>query len=199
MIQPSAWIARSGFTFTAWSNFAPANRSESEVAHLHVTDLILTYSRDWKKFRIEPTMEAYLNRRPSDVDDHNTMEGSFKLSYPVGPLRVFTAHAFDVLAYKGAYFGEAGLGWDGRIANNIALAASFRSGWASSKFNDVYIGLDKPAVNFIGTEGSLTYHLKPYLYFRPHFEFSNIADRRLREYLSSRTIVNFGLAMGIEF
>src|SRR5437867_4356277 len=46
VIQPSAWISRSGFTFTAWSNFAPANRSESEIVHLHVTDLILTYSRD---------------------------------------------------------------------------------------------------------------------------------------------------------
>lgn len=61
-----------------------------------------------------------------------------------------------------------------------------------------YIGLSKRTLNFIGAEGSLRY-CRPYLYFRPHSKFSNIAGRRLREYLDSPTIDSFGLAMGVEF
>jgi hypothetical protein len=121
------------------------------------------------------------------------------LSYPVGPLRIFTSHSLDVLAYRGSYFGEGGIGYEAHVTKKTALALTLRSGWASSKFNDVYIGLGKAALNFIGAEGSLTYHLKPNLYLRPHFEFSSIADRRLRAYLSSPTFVNFGLAIGIDF
>ena len=69
----------------------------------------------------------------------------------------------------------------------------------SSKFNDSYIGLPKRAVNLVGAEDSVSYYLKPYLYFRPHFEFNSIANVKLRQYLDSSTIKSFGLAMGAEF
>jgi hypothetical protein len=196
-MQPSAWISRFGLTFSAWSNL-PLTRT-SESAHVNATSLTLTYLRDWKKLRVEPTIEIYPNRWHEGADGPNTMEGSLKVSYPVGPLRVFTSHAFDVLAYRGSYFGEAGLGYEGRVTKKAAVAVSIHSGWASSKFNDVYIGLDKRAFNFIGAEGSLTYYLKPHLYFRPHLEFSNIVDRRLREELSTPTVFSGGFAMGVEF
>ena len=189
VLRPSGWISRFGLTLSG---------STMEGAGLHFTDLGLTYERDWNKLRIEPAIEAYLDRPPAGIHDPNTMEGSLKLSYPAGPLRAFTLHAFDVLAYKGAYFGEAGLGYEGRVRKRTGLAASFHSGWASSKFNGAYIGFDKAAVNFIGAEGSLTYYLRPYLYLRPHFEFNSSAGR-LREYLSPATLNLFGLAVGVEF
>ncbi len=197
LMQPSAWISKSGFTFAAWTSH-PLSKT-SETTHLNASTLTLTYGRDWKKLTIEPSVESYFSRRTQDSNDPNTMEGSLKLSYPAGPLRVFTSHAFDVLAYRGAYFGEAGLGYEGHVTKNTELSISLRSGWASSKFNDIYIGLSKRTFNFIGAEGSVSYYLRPYLYFRPHFEFSNIVDRRLREYLESPTINSFGLAMGVEF
>ena len=195
--QPSVWASRAGFTFVVWSNFA-LNKA-SEMAHFHLADLTLTYSRDWKKVTIEPTLETYLGRSTSVVPDSSTLEGSLKLSYPAGPFRLFTSHAFDLLAYRGSYFGEAGLGYETAVTKRIALASSLRSGWASSKFNDVYIGLRKPAFNFVGAEGSLTYYVNRSLYFQPHFELSKIADRRLREYLPRPSVFNFGLAMGVEF
>ena len=198
IMQPSAWISKSRFTFAVWTSLPLTKTSES--THLNASTLTLSYDRDWKKLTIEPSIESYFNLRAEDSDDDpNTMEGSLKLSYPAGPLRVFTSHAFDVLAYRGAYFGEAGLDYEGHIWKNATLAISLQSGWASSKFNDIYIGLSKRTLNFIGAEGSLSYYWRPYLYFRPHFKFSNIADRRLREYLDSPTINSFGLAMGVEF
>src|SRR5260370_15271556 len=144
-------------------------------------------------------LEVYLRRRRRDIDGCNTMEGSLKLSYAAGRFRIFSIQSFDILTYKGSYFGEAGLGYERRIAKKTELAVSIHSGCASSKFNDVYIGLDKPAFNFIGVEGSLTHYVRPYLYLRPHFQFSNITGRRLREYLSSPTLAAAGLAVGFEF
>jgi hypothetical protein len=192
--QPSAWISAFGFTFTAWSNVAIT--SAYGGAGLNSGGLILTYERDWEKFRIEAALDAYMGRQSSDIESRNTMEGSLGLSYPIGPLRIFTTHAFDVLAYRGSYFGEAGLEYERQVTKSAEFTISARSGWASSKFNDVYIGVDKPAFNFVGAEGSLTCYLGRRMYIRPHIEFSSITDRGLRGELAPANIVTFGLAFG---
>ena len=204
VVRPSVWISASGFTLIATRNLARANTLESAdlgelSAGRHATDLTLTYGRDWKNLRIEPAIEAYLNGRLAGIHDPNTMEGQLKLSYPAGPLRLFTIHSFDVLAYKGSYFGEAGAGYERRVTNKASFALSLHSGWASSKFNEAYIGVNKPAINFVGAEGSFTRYVNRHLYFQPHFEFSEIVDRQLRQHLPRPTVINFGLAMGIEF
>jgi hypothetical protein len=196
--QPSAWISGFGFTLTAWSNVAMT--SASGGAGLKTGGLILTYERNWEKLRIEAALDAYMGQ-PSmdieaDIEARNTMESSLKMSYPVGPLRIFTTHAFDVLAYRGAYFGEAGLEYQRQVTKNTEFTISTRSGWASSKFNDVYIGVNKSAFNFVGVGVSGAYYLGQRMYFRPHFEFSSITDGRLRGQLVPSNIVNFGVAFG---
>jgi hypothetical protein len=194
VMQPTAWISAFGFTLTAYSNVAMT--SASGGAGLKATGLTLTYDRDWEKFKIEAALDSYMGRQSSDIEAQNTVEGSLGLSYPAGPLRIFTTHAFDVLAYRGSYFGEAGLEYERQVTKNTEFRISVRSGWASSKFNDVYIGVNKSAFNFVGVEGSLTHYLGPRLYFRPHIEFSSITDRRLRGQLAPANIVTFGLAFG---
>jgi hypothetical protein len=192
--QPSAWVSAFGFTLTAWSNVAMTDASG--VAGLNSSGFILAYDRDWEKLRLEAALDAYMGRMSSDIESRNTMESSLKLSYPVGPLRIFTTHAFDVLAYRGSYFGEAGVEYARQITKSTEFTISARSGWASAKFNDVYIGVNKSAFNFVGVDGSLTYYLGQRMYFRPHVEFSSITDRMLRGQLAPANIVNFGLAFG---
>jgi MltA-interacting protein MipA len=192
--QPSAWVSAFGFTFSACSDVALTRTSES--AGLKSSDLTLTYDRDWKKLKIGAALDAYFGRQSSDIESRNTMEGSLGLSYPAGPLRIFTTHAFDVLAYRGSYFGEAGLEYERQVTKSAEFAISIRSGWASSKFNDVYIGVDKSAFNFAGAEGSLTYSLGPRLYFQPRIEFSSITARKLSEQLEQANTFNYGLAVG---
>jgi hypothetical protein len=198
--QPSAWISAFGFTFTAWGNVAMTSASEdagleSGGAGLKSGGLTLTYNHDWEKLRMEAALDAYTGRQLPDIEARNTMEGSLKLSYPAGPLRIFTIHAFDVLAYRGSYFGEAGLEYGRQVTKSTEFTISARSGWASAKFNDVYIGVDKSAFNFVGVEGALTYYLGRHMYFQPHIEFSAITDGRLREELAPANIVNYGLAV----
>lgn len=156
----------------------------------------MAYNRDWEKLRIEAAVDAYSGQQGPDIEAQNTMEGSLKLSYPAGPLRIFTTHSFDVLAYRGSYFGEAGLEYARPITKITEFTISVRSGWASAKFNDVYIGVNKSAFNLVGVDGSLTYYLGPRMYFRPHVQFSSITDRRLREQLAPANIISFGLAFG---
>jgi len=192
--EPSAWMSVFGFTLTAYSNVALT--SASGGAGLKATGLTLTYDRDLEKLKIGAALDGYMGRQSSDIEAQNTMEGSLKLSYPAGPLRIFTAHSFDVLAYRGAYFGEAGLEYGRPVTKKAEFTTSVRSGWASAKFNDVYIGVNKSAFNLVGVEGELTYYLGRRLYFRPHIEFSAITDRMLREQLAPANIVNFGLAFG---
>jgi len=196
-MQPSLWVERSGLTFTVWRNVVLGRGPD--VEDLRETDLNLTYSRHWKRLTIEPALDAYLPQPSPGVDDPNTMEGSLKLSHPAGPLSVFTTHSFDVLAYRGAYFGEAGMSYERHVNKKLGFDLTLRSGWASSKFNNAFIGLDKPAFNFVGAEGSLTYYLKSKVYIQPHIEFSDIVDRGLRPLLPWPTFINFGLAMGMEF
>ncbi len=192
--QPSAWISAFGFTLTAWSNVAMTNTSGSSA--LQSGGLTMAYNRDWEKLRIEAAVDAYSGQQGPDIEAQNTMEGSLKLSYPAGPLRIFTTHSFDVLAYRGSYFGEAGLEYARPITKITEFTISVRSGWASAKFNDVYIGVNKSAFNLVGVDGSLTYYLGPRMYFRPHVQFSSITDRRLREQLAPANIISFGLAFG---
>ena len=196
VVQPSSWISAFGFTLSAWSNVALT--SASEGAGLNSGGLTLTYGRDWEKLRIEAGLDAYMGRQSSDIESRNTMEGLLGLSYPVGPLRIFTTHAFDVLAYRGSYFGEAGLEYEKQIAKSAEFTISVRSGWASSKFNDVYIDVNKSAFNYVGAQGSLTYHLGPHMYLQPHIEFSSITDQRLSGQLSPANIFTFGLAFGFQ-
>ena len=195
VVLPSAWISAFGFTLTAWSNVALT--STSGGAGLKTGGLLLTYDRDWEKLRMEAALDANLGRQPSDIGSRNTMEGSLMLSYPAGPLRIFTTQAFDIWAYRGSYFGEAGLAYEKQVTKSTEFATSIRSGWASAKFNDVYIGVNKSAFNYVGIEGSLTYNLGRRVYFQPHIEFSSITDRRLREQLSPANIANFGIAFGL--
>jgi hypothetical protein len=195
VVQPSSWISAFGFTFTAWSNVSLT--SAYGGAGLNAGGMTLAYDRDWEKFSIEAALDAYMGRQSSDIESRNTMEGSLGLSYPVGPLRIFTTHAFDVLAYRGSYFGEAGLEYEKQVTKSAEFTISVRSGWASSKFNDVYIGVDKSAFNFVGAEASLTCYLGSRMYFRPHIKFSSITDRRLRGQLAPADIVTFGLAFGL--
>jgi len=194
VVQPSSWISAFGFTLTAWSNVALT--SASEGAGLNSGGLNLTYERDWEKLKFEAALDAYMGRQSLDIESRNTMEGSLGLSYPVGPLRIFTTHAFDILAYRGSYFGEAGLEYERQVTKKTEFTISIHSGWASSKFNDVYIGANKSAFNYVGAEISGAYYLGPHMYLQPHIEFSSITDQRLRGQLSPANIITFGLAFG---
>lgn len=196
VLQPEAWISVRGFTFTAWSNLTL--RDTGERTRPQIRELSLGYEHDWKKLRIEPTLEADFYRDPLNVESSQWVESSLRVSYPAGPLRVFTAHSFEVTHHRGAYFGEAGIDYERRLPKKAWLEIIARTGWASAKFNDANIGVAKAAFNLIGAESSLTYHVKKNLYLRLELGFSRIMDPQLRAAVLHPTFLTFGLAIGVD-
>jgi hypothetical protein len=197
VVSNAGWISKYEFTFIAANTLALSNTTEG--TRPRVTDLILTYEQDWGKLKIEPTFDTYWYRDPLNIATSRSMEGSIKLSYPAGPIRLFTSHSFDVLTHKGAYFGEAGIELARRLSEKNELGISLDTGWASSTFNRAYVGVNKASFSLVGLECSWTHHLKTHFYLRPHFEFSSIADRQVRASLSHPNFFTFGLALGVEF
>jgi hypothetical protein len=197
VLQPEAWISVSRFTFTAWSNLTL--RDTTERTRPRIMELSLEYEHDWRKLRIEPTLEADFYRDPLNVESSKWVESSLRVSYPAGPLRVFTAHSFEVSDYRGAYFGEAGIDYERRLPKNTELEITPSIGWSSAKFNNANIGVAKAAFNLVAVESSLTYYVNKNLYLRPELGFSRIMDAQLRAAVLHPTFLTFGLAIGFGF
>ena len=141
----------------------------------------------------------FFYRDPLSIYSSRSSEGWLYLSYHAGPFRLFTNHSVDVLAYKGAYFGEAGIELERRVSQRVEVGGSFNTGWASSTFNDAYVGIEKSAFNLIGVEGWLRAYVTPHLYIGPSFQFNTIMDRAVRAELAQPTVFFVGLATGVEF
>ncbi|HEX3036561.1 MAG TPA: TorF family putative porin [Thermodesulfobacteriota bacterium] len=195
VMQPSVWISAFNFTFYIWGNFIL--NDEPNQGEFNEIELILYYSREWGKVTFEPFVVYYVY--PNQEDVPSTGEVTLNLYYSFGPFNIFTSHTFDFVEYEGSYFGDAGLSYEHQLSSTLTLEASSSFGWASSEFNSVNIGLSKSAFNFAGGNLSLTYYPKEFLYFRPHIEFSAIVDGELRDQLDDPTILNVGVAVGMEF
>lgn len=197
VLQPEAWISVSGFTLDAWSNLTL--RDTTEHTRPRIMELSLQYEHNWRKLRIEPTLEADFYRDPLNVESSKWVESSLRVSYPVGPLRVFTGQSFEVSDYRGAYFGEAGIEYERRLPKNIELEIIPSVGWASAKFNQANIGIAKAGFNLVAVEGELTYYVNKNLYMRPELGFSRIMDGQLRAAALHPTFLTFGLTFGVGF
>jgi len=197
VVQAETSVSGRVGTLSVWTNITLAETSDG--ARPQILDVELTRAHHWGKLTIEPGLEAFHYHDPLSIDTALSMEGSVSLSYQAGPFRLLTSHSVDVLAYRGAYFGEAGIEVDRRVSQRVKAEGSFNTGWASSTFNDAYIDVAKSAFNFVGVEAALTAYLKPRFYFRPHFQFSTIVDRALRAELARPTLFTVGLAVGVEF
>lgn len=195
VMQPTVWVSAFDLTLEVWGNFVL--NDEPNQGEFNEVNLIVYYSREWENITIEPAVIIYLY--PNQEDAPVTAEGSLKLSYSMGPIDVYTSHIFDFVEYGGSYFGDAGLSYEHEFNTELSLEASTSLGWASAEFNEVNIGVSKSALNVAGGDLHLTYYLKEHVYIRPHVELSAIVDADLRREVDDPTILNAGLAVGMEF
>ena len=195
VLQPSAWVSLSGFTLTPWANFA--FREGDAPAGFNELDFTLDYSRDVSNLTINPSFSVYLY--PNQADAPPTGELALALSYPVGPVSVFTDHSVDLIATPGAYFGDAGLSFENDIVPNLTIEASASAGWGSAQFNEANLGVNRAALNVAGADLALTWSVCGLFYLRPHAALSVLLDRELRAAVSNPLLITGGLAIGKEF
>lgn len=196
VLQPSAYISKYDLTFTVWSNVNLNN--EPQRGEVTETDLIFGYSRTWEGWKAEAGYYVYLNRPPHGASDPATSEIWTKVSHAAGPVSIFTTHTFDVHSYRGAYYGDAGVGFERKL-RRATINSTVSAGWASAKFNETYVGPARSAFNFLGGDFSMTCPLTPHFSVRPHVEVSRIMDNELRRALTSPSVWSAGLAFGADF
>jgi hypothetical protein len=196
VVQPVLWLSRSGAEFSLWGNVPLAettDRSRPEILELE-----LTREQTWKKLSVAPAVRMFFYHDALSLDRTRSIEAWLYLSYDAGPFRLFTNHSIDVLTYKGAYFGEAGIEAERHVSPRIEVGSSFAAGWASSRFNDAYADIATSALDRISVEGWLTAHVNSHFYIGPHFEFSTIVDPAVRAELIRPTYFLFRLTTGAE-
>jgi hypothetical protein len=196
VVQPVTWVSGSVATLSVWSSFTLADTTGG--SRPQIVEIELTRAHEWRNLTIEPATRMFFYRDPVGVYTSRSLEGWLYLSYQAGPVRLFTNQSIDVLEYRGAYFGQAGIAFDRRLSQRIEVGGSFGTGWASATFNEAYVGIDKSAFNLVRVEGWLTAYVKRHFYIRPFFDFNTIVDRAVRAALAQPTLL-VGLATGVEF
>lgn len=195
VLQPSAWVSLAGFTLTPWASFA--FREGDAPAGFNELDFALDYSRDVFNMTVNPSFSVYLY--PNQVDAPPTGELALALSYPVGPVSIFSDHSVDMVATPGAYFGDAGLSFESDLAQSLAVGASAYAGWGSARFNEANVGVNRAALNVAGTGLALTWSPCGLFYLRPHAALSVLLDRELRAAIPNPLLFTGGLAIGGDF
>ncbi len=209
VLQPSAWVSLAGFTLTPFANFA--FREDDAPAGLNELDFTLDYSRDIRleardasreagdesNLTVNPSFSVYLY--PNQVDAPPTGELALALSYPVGPVSVFTDHSVDLIATPGAYFGDAGLSFETEPIPSLTAEASAYAGWGSARFNDANLDVNRAALDVAGADLALTWSVCGLFYLRPHAGLSVLLDRELRAAVPNPLLITGGLALGRDF
>ena len=197
VVQPVTWVSGKGVSFSVWGSLTLGETTDG--SRPQILEMELTREHEGRHLTVGPAVRMFFYRDPLSIDSSRSIEGWLYVSYSVGPLRLFTNHSVDVLAYRGAYFGEAGFALERRDSERIKVGGSWGIAWASSRFNHAYVGIDKSALNRLSVEGWLTAYVKPRLYIGPHFKFSTAVDRAVRANLARPTYFFVGLTTGVEF
>jgi hypothetical protein len=195
VLQPSVWASFAGFTLTPWANVAFSEGSAP--AGLNELDLTLDYSRDVFDLTVNPSLSVYLY--PNQTDATPTGEFALALSYPVGPVSVFSDNSVDLMAVPGAYCGDAGLSFESEFSEDLGVEASARVGWGSARFNNASFEVNHAALNLTGIDLALNWSPGGLFYLRPHAALSVILDRDLRAAVTNSLLATGGLAIGREF
>jgi hypothetical protein len=195
LVQPSAWISSSGFTFTAWANVVADEKDPEVETGLNEIDLILEYSLMAGSVEIVPSFTYY--HYPED-QSCNTGELAMRAVLPVGPASLATDQIFDVMEYEGAYFGDVGIEYEREISSVVSFSSYLYLRWASAKFNESYLGLSESALNETDLGVSFPCYVTEKLYLTPHVELNYILDEDLSDYLDDNPY-NVGLKIGCEF
>jgi hypothetical protein len=148
-------------------------------------------------FGLDPSVTCFLY--PGEEDPFGTAEVTVGLSRTVGPVEVFTDHSLDIVGYPGAYYGDAGLGFEQELTPGLPFAGSASLGWATAEFNDECLGVRRAALNCAEAEVSLTWTTWGLVYLRPHVGASLLLDSALRQAVDRPFNFTAGLAMGREF
>lgn len=183
VVWPTAWVSAHGFTASVFGNYDP-----NWDPGWNEYDLTVTYERSARRWGLGATYTRYVYYNGDDRAATSEVIG--RIAYAVGPGELFTTHAFDVESYRGAYYMEAGYGFerelDARSSLSVDASIAF---WPS--FIDKYTAEGSGYAEHItdGTVGPMALNvsyvrqLRTYVAIRPHVTFVRVGDANARRLL----------------
>lgn len=193
VMQPSInFLVRPDLSVNYWGNCNL--NTESGVRRCNESNLTITYSREWNKITFEPSVQSYLY-----PDNPDTAEAILAVTYPLKSTEVFTRHAFDLVSFRGSYFGEAGIGWQKEFGRRLELSASVSAGWGNSRFNDAYLGLATSTFSVVSANVAVSWRVAGNLHICPHMNLSSLVDRKLRHTVNEPDLRWAGVTVGFGF
>lgn len=196
VVQPVMWWSGSVAEFSLWGSFPLAQTTDG--SRPQIVELEVTSGHQWKDLSMAPAARMFYYDDRLSSSSTRSLEAWLYLSYDAGPFSLFSNQSVDVLTYRGAYYGEAGIESEWHVSQTVEVGGSFGAGWASSKFNDLYVDIYRSAFNRISVEGWLTLHVEPHNYFSTHVEFSTIMDPGVRAGATRPTFILVRFATGVE-
>jgi hypothetical protein len=193
VVQPSVWLGFGPLTLTGFGNVTvwtgPVRAGLDEL------DVDLCYSAEWQGLALEPDFALYTY---PGQDVPTTGELSLRAAYAVGPFEPYTFHSIDLIACRGAYFGEVGVGWSAELGE-LGLAASAGAGWGSARFNEANLGVARSALNYAGLDAELVWPVWGVVDVRPHLSVAWLTDGELAQAAERRVSYALGVGIGKEF
>ena len=196
VLQPETWLGWGGTELSLWSSFTLAQTTDG--SRPQIVELELTRRQTWGRLVLGPAVRAFLYHDPLSPASTRSVEAWLNLTYDMGPVSLYTNQSVDVLAYPGAYFGEAGIASEHHVSPDVAVGGSLGAGWASAAFNDAYAGIATAALDRLSVQAWLTARLRPHLTIGPRVELSTIVDPAVRAQLAHPTYLLLGLTTGLE-
>lgn len=129
--QPSVTFFKYGFTANAWLNYSVDRPQRDKFSEF---DLTLSYEHKLKDVTVSSGFALYTF---PDLAPYG--EAYVKLSRPVSFIKILTNHYFSMMRgnIAGGYYGDAGLGYEKRLAGDSLWTSSVLLGWGNAIFNSV--------------------------------------------------------------
>ncbi len=191
------WLSAGGTDLSVWGNLTLSETTDG--SRPEILEIELTRERQWKRLTIAPAVRVYFYHDPLSPYNTRSIEGWLHVSFDTGPFSLFMTHSLDVETYQGAYFVDAGIKSEHSVSDRLEIGGSLGAGWASARFNDMWVGIGRSALNRVSAEGWVTAHVNARYYIAPHVEFSTLLDPDVRAAALRPAYVRLGLAVGGEF
>lgn len=188
VIQPSGWLWWGDGTLSLWASI-PTPGDETAILEL---DPSVEWAFHAGDVNITPSVVGYVY--PGDMGS-STAEGIVTVDVPIGPLSLYTSHAFDFLLVPGSWYGTVGLSVEQELPANLTVDGKLELAAADAAFNGQSYVLNRS----ITTVDSLTMGVGVAwaygaFYVRPHGEFSAWLPKEAPVPLP----YNVGLALGLD-
>ncbi len=202
--QPAAAIEGYGVGFSVWGNFVLGD--EPNQGQFNEIDLTLYYHRQFKKLDVNTwfVFELYPNSNPKSLNDSkSTIEYDLILTYPVGPVFVFSDLAVFLMFAQGGVYWDVGLGYEQALPLGFSFRINSLFALTNGPFNQTF-------VTDVGTQPymfqtTFGFPWNPFsgslkdLSFYPNVQVSTLLTSALRDAVAHPTLIRGGVAVSYRF